>query len=192
MAVARLTRVKAIVCTTYGPPEVLQLREIEKPTPKDNEVLIRVHAATVTKGDCELRSLTLPFFWKLVLRVGFGIWAPRRKILGQELAGEVESVGNTVTTFKEGDQIFASTGLHLGAYAEYDCLPEKGLIVTKPVNMTYEEGRCRSRRRTSRSAISEKSEHSEWTESSDQWSGRKHRDRCGPAREVLRGGSDWR
>src|SRR5438445_5109450 len=130
---------KAMVCTRYGPPDVLQLRELEKPTPKDNEVLIRVHAATVTKGDCELRSLNLPFLWKLVLRVGFGIRAPRKKILGQELAGEVESVGNTVTMFKEGDQIFASTGLHLGAYAEYDCLPEKGLIVTKPANMTYEE-----------------------------------------------------
>ena len=130
---------KAIVCTKYGSPEVLQIRDVEKPTPKHNEVLIRVHAATVTKGDCELRSLKLPLLWKLVLRIGFGIRAPRRKILGQELAGEVESVGNTVTMIKEGDQIFASTGLHLGAYAEYDCLPEKGLIVTKPVNMTYEE-----------------------------------------------------
>src|SRR2546428_2283760 len=130
---------KAIVCTKYGSPEVLRLGEVEKPTPKDSEVLIRVHAATVTKGDCELRSLKLPLLWKLVLRIGFGIRAPRKKILGQELAGEIELVGNAVTMFKKGDQVFANTGLHLVAYAEYDCLPEKGLIATKPANMSYEE-----------------------------------------------------
>jgi NADPH:quinone reductase-like Zn-dependent oxidoreductase len=137
--VARLAGVKAIVCTRYGPPEVLQLREVEKPAPKDNEVLIRVHAATVTKGDCELRSLKLSLLWKLLLRIGFGVRAPRKKILGQELAGEIESVGNAVTLFKKGEQVFANTGLHLGAYAEYDCLPEKGLIERKPANMSYEE-----------------------------------------------------
>jgi NADPH:quinone reductase-like Zn-dependent oxidoreductase len=130
---------KAIICTRYGPPEVLQVREVEKPIPKDNEVLIRIHAATVTKGDCELRGLNLPLLWRLVLRVGFGIRAPRRKILGQELAGEIESVGRAVTMFKNGDEVFANTGLHLGAYAEYDCLPETGLIVTKPANISYEE-----------------------------------------------------
>ena len=130
---------KAIVCTRYGPPEVLQLRDVEKPIPKDNEVLIRVHAATVTKGDCELRSLELPLLWKLFLRIGFGIRAPRKKILGQELAGEIESVGSAVTLFKKGDQVFANTGLRLGAYAEYDCLPEKGLVAIKPANMSYEE-----------------------------------------------------
>ena len=123
---------KAIVCTRYGPPEVLQLKEVEKPTPKDNEVLIKVHAATVTMGDCELRSLRLPLLWKIIARVGFGFRAPRKKILGQELAGEIESVGNSVTRFKKGDEVFANTGLHLGAYAEYDCLPEKGLIAKKP------------------------------------------------------------
>jgi len=130
---------KAIICTKYGPPEVLQLKEVEKTTPRDNEVLIRVHAATVTKGDCELRSLKLPTLWKLFIRIGFGFRAPRRKILGQELAGEIESVGSGVTRFKRGDQVFANTGLHLGAYAEYDCLPETGLIAAKPANMTYEE-----------------------------------------------------
>src|SRR5260370_14644353 len=130
---------KAIVCTRYGPPEVLQLREVEKPTPRDNEVLIRVHAATVTKGDCELRSLKLPTLWKLFIRIGFGLRAPRRKILGQELSGEIESVGSAVTRFKKGDQVFANTGLHLGAYAEYDSLPEKGLIARKPANMSYDE-----------------------------------------------------
>src|SRR2546422_10686704 len=122
---------KAIVCTKYGSPEVLRLGEVGKPTPKDSEVLIRVHAATVTKGDCELRSLKLPLLWKLVLRIGFGIRAPRKKILGQELAGGSELVGNAGAMFKKGDQGFANTGVHLGAYAEYDCLPEKGLIATK-------------------------------------------------------------
>lgn len=130
---------KAVVCTRYGPPEVLQLREIAKPTPKDHEVLIRVHAATVTMGDCELRSMRLPLLWKIIARVGFGFRAPRKKILGQELAGEIESVGSNVTRFTKGDQVFANTGLHLGAYAEYDCLPEKGLIATKPTNMSYDE-----------------------------------------------------
>jgi NADPH:quinone reductase-like Zn-dependent oxidoreductase len=130
---------KAIVCTRYGPPEVLQLRDVAKPTPKDDEVLIKVRAATVTAGDSELRGLRVRFLWQLLLRIGFGFRGPRRKILGQELAGEIESVGKSVKLFKQGDQVFAFTGLHLGAYAEYDCLPEKGLIAAKPVNMTLEE-----------------------------------------------------
>jgi NADPH:quinone reductase-like Zn-dependent oxidoreductase len=132
-------RMKAIVCTRYGPPDVFQLKEIEKPIPEDDQVLIRVHAATVTAGDCELRGLKVPFLLQLILRIGFGFRRPRRRILGQELAGEIESVGKDVRLFKEGDQVFAFTGLSLGAYAEYDCLREKGLIATKPANMTYEE-----------------------------------------------------
>jgi NADPH:quinone reductase-like Zn-dependent oxidoreductase len=131
--------VKAIVCTGYGPPDVLQVRDVEKPTPKDNEVLVRVHATSVTMGDCELRGLRVPFEWKLLLRIGFGVRAPRKKILGQEIAGEIESTGGDVTRFKKGDQVFALTGLHLGAYAEYDCLKESAILATKPANMSYEE-----------------------------------------------------
>ncbi len=130
---------RAIVCRKYGPPDVLELREVEKPTPKDNQVLIRVHAASVAMGDCELRGLKVPFEWKLLLRIGFGIRAPRKKILGQELAGEIESTGKNVTRFKKGDQVFALTGLHLGAYAEYDCLTENAILATRPANMSYEE-----------------------------------------------------
>ena len=130
---------KAVVCTRYGPPEVLKLEEVETPVPKDDELLIRVHAATVMLGDCELRGMKLPLAWQPVARMGFGIRGPRRKILGQELAGEVESVGKDVTRFKRRDRVFALTGLRLGAYAEYDCLPEDGLIATIPANTTFEE-----------------------------------------------------
>jgi NADPH:quinone reductase-like Zn-dependent oxidoreductase len=134
-----LVEMKAIVCTKYGPPDVLQLKEVEKPAPKDNEVLIKVHAATVTTGDCELRKFKMPIWLWPLARIGFGFRGPRRKILGQELAGEIESVGKAVKLFGKGDPVFAFTGLHLGAYAEYNCLRETGLITTKPSNMSYEE-----------------------------------------------------
>jgi NADPH:quinone reductase-like Zn-dependent oxidoreductase len=130
---------KAIVCTKYGPPDVLKLEEVEKPAPKDNEVLIRVRAATVTKGDCELRGLKISLLWQLVGRIGFGFRGPRRKILGQELAGEIESVGKDVKMFRKGDQVFAFAGLRLGAYAEYACLPEKGWMAIKPANVSFED-----------------------------------------------------
>ena len=130
---------KAIVCTKYGPPDVLQLQEVEKPTPKDNEVLIRVHATSVTAGDSELRGLKFPLPLQLLLRIGFGWRAPRNNILGQELAGEIEAVGKDVKRFRAGDQVFGWTGLGLGAYAEYKCLPEDAVLAIKPATIGYEE-----------------------------------------------------
>jgi len=132
-------RMKAIICQKYGPPETLQLKEVDKPIPKPNEIQIRVVATTAARGDCELRGLAAPPLLQFMLRIAFGFRGPRRRILGQELAGEIESVGNNVKRFKKGDKVFALTGLHLGAYAEYDCLPEEGLVATMPSNMTYEE-----------------------------------------------------
>ena len=131
---------KAIVWTAYGSPDVLQLQEVEKPAPKDNEVLIRVFAATVLVGDTSFRSLKGPVGFGLILRLFVGLTKPRRfTILGQELAGVVEATGKDVRRFREGDPIFAMTGLRFGAYAEYSCLPADGVIALKPANMTYEE-----------------------------------------------------
>lgn len=131
---------KAIVFAEYGPPDVLHLEEVEKPTPKDDEVLIRTYAATVIAGDCEFRSFDFPLWFWLPLRLYAGLLRPRRvNILGQELAGEIESVGKNVNNFRKGDQVFAATEIGLGAYAEYKCMREDKTLAIKPVNMTYEE-----------------------------------------------------
>ena len=130
---------KAIIWTKYGPPNVLQLKEIKKPVPKDNEVLIRICAATVTAGDCEARSFKFPILFWLPLRILFGLIKPRIKILGQELSGEIESVGKKVELFRKGDNIFAPTDINFGAYAEYRCLSSTLPMAIKPTNMSYEE-----------------------------------------------------
>ena len=131
---------KAIVFKEYGPPEVLQLKEVERPTPDDNEVLIKVHASSVSSGDYEMRSSPLSTrIMALLFGFNFGLTKPKHTILGNEVAGEVEAVGKDVSSFKVGDQVFGHAGESYGTNAEYVCLPEDGELVIKPDNLTYEE-----------------------------------------------------
>jgi NADPH:quinone reductase-like Zn-dependent oxidoreductase len=133
---------KAVICTKYGAPEVLKIDSVEKPVPKDNEVLIKVYTTTVHVGDTRIRKADI-----FLVRLAFGLFRPgKNRILGMELSGEIESVGKSVTLFKKGDKVFAYTGLGLGAYAEYKCMPEKskalgrkGFVALKPENLSCEE-----------------------------------------------------
>lgn len=140
------TKMKAIVCTKYGPPEVLQIKEVEKPTPKENEVLIKIHASAVTVSDCIVRSGKVNILLWIPMRIFVGFRRPRRSILGLELAGEIEAIGKDIKRFKKGDQVFAFTGRKFGTYAEYTCMredgllmPDDGLVAIKPTNASYEE-----------------------------------------------------
>ena len=130
---------KAVVYERYGPPEVLQLQEVDKPTAKDNEVLIKTHATTVTSGDWRVRSLNVPAGFGFMTRLVFGVSRPKQPILGTELAGVIESVGNDVKKFKVGDQVFAFSDTAMGCHAEYKCMPEDGAVALKPPNLTFEE-----------------------------------------------------
>ena len=146
-----MDKMKAIICTKYGPPEVLQLREVEKPIPKNNEVLIKIQATAVTASDCIIRSFTMPGDHKfpmkqimgLMMRLYLGFTKPKNPILGLVLSGEIESVGEEIKRFKKGDQVYGMTGYSFGAYAEYKCMTEKeskiGCLAIKPINMSHEE-----------------------------------------------------
>jgi NADPH:quinone reductase-like Zn-dependent oxidoreductase len=138
---------KAIVITKYGPPEVLRLKEVDKPAPRKNEILVRIHATPVSFGDKLVRNLKeitpgkfhMPFLFWIIAKMYFGFRRPRITILGSEFAGEIESIGKDVKKFKEGDQVFGYLGQTMGAYAEYLCMPENGVLALKPANMTFEQ-----------------------------------------------------
>ena len=182
---------KAIVYTEYGPPEVLQLREVEKPAPKDNEVLIRIHATSVTTADVNARGFVFvhPGF-KLMSRMAFGIRKPRKTILGRDLSGEIEAVGKDVKSFKEGDQVFGSADF--GAYAEYICLPEEDAVTIKPVNLTYEEAAAIFfGAHTALFFLRDNGNIQSGQKSPCQWRFGKCRHSCSTACQVLWGRSYW-
>jgi NADPH:quinone reductase-like Zn-dependent oxidoreductase len=138
-----MEKMKAIICTKYGPPEVLQLREVEKPTPKDDEVLVKIHATAVTASDIFIRSSQIPLRCRIPMRLMLGLTRPRTSIIGLVLAGEIESIGKDAKRFRIGDQVYGLTGFGLGAYAEYKCMKETdsthGCLAIKPINISYEE-----------------------------------------------------
>ena len=142
-----MEKMKAIVYTEYGGPEVLKIQDVEKPFPKENEVLIKVHAVSVNFGDLIARNFknvspqefNMPWLFWLFSKISFGLSKPKNPILGNTFSGEIESIGNEVTQFKKGEAIFGFTAEKMGAYAEYICVPENGILATKPTNMTFEE-----------------------------------------------------
>lgn len=130
---------KAILCEKYGSPDVLQLKEIDKPIPKDNEILIKLHNTSVTSGDCRVRGLNTPKGFKLLMRLALGFNRPRQAILGSELSGAVEAIGAAVSQFKVGDAVVAFTDMKMGCYADYACLAEDKAVVHKPTNLSFVE-----------------------------------------------------
>ena len=138
-----MEKMKAIVCTKYGPPEVLKMKEVEKPAPKDDEVLIKIFATAVTASDIFIRGSQIPIQFWIPMRIMLGLTKPRKSIIGLVLAGKIESVGKNVKRFKLGDQVYGLTGFGLGAYAEYKCMKETdstyGCLALKPNNLSYEE-----------------------------------------------------
>ncbi len=138
---------KAIVYTKYGPPDVLHLEEVTKPAPRYNEILVKVYATSINYGDITARNFreisprefNMPFFFWIIGKIAFGLRKPKINILGSEFAGEIESAGKDVKSFKKSDQVFGYLGQNMGAYAEYLCMPEDGCVAIKPANMTYEE-----------------------------------------------------
>src|SRR4030066_2463303 len=138
-----MEKMKAIVCTKYGPPEVLKMKEVEKPAPKDDEVLIKIFATAVTASDIFIRGSQIPIKFWILMRLAIGLTRPRKSIIGLVLAGEIESAGKNIKRFKPGDQVYGLTGFGLGAYAEYKCMKEidstYGCLALKPNNLSYEE-----------------------------------------------------
>ena len=187
---------KAVIYTKYGSPDVLQLKEVEKPAPRDNEVLVKVHATTVTIGDTIMRSFKLPVsgWQKLMARLILGIRKPKRPILGMELAGDIEAIGKAVTRFKIGDPVFASTlGVNFGGYAEYKCFPQDGMLAIKPAQSHLRGSCCRCRRRDDGLALSAQSKYPARAKSADLWRVRRGGNECGPAGQAaLWGRSDRR
>jgi len=141
--------VRAVVCTKYGPPEVLKILEIEKPVPRDNEVLIKVRATTVTSADSRIRGFRVPFSFWIPGRIALGFTRPKRAVLGSELSGEIESMGKNVKLFKAGDPVIGYLGHDLfGAYGEYACMADTGCLVIKPQSLTFEQAATIGMRRT--------------------------------------------
>ena len=130
---------KAIICTKYGLPDVLKLKEVDKPTPNTNEVLVKIFASSVTASDCIIRGFKLPVSMWILGRLALGFTKPRKSILGQVLSGIIEDIGREVTQFQKGEKIYAHTFMSFGAYAEYICLPEKSAVTIMPKNLTFEE-----------------------------------------------------
>ena len=131
---------KAIVYEQYGSPEVLQVRDIEKPEPRSNEVLVKIYSSSITAGDSRMRSFNVPTLTWIPARIYLGIFKPKRSVLGMELSGKIEAIGKDVKRFKVGDQVFASAlNMDFGSYAEYKCIPEDGMLAVKPTNLSYSE-----------------------------------------------------